>query len=147
MDSIACYTAEAGLFTGISLYLLKISTMDIEKLEQEVTRILAGKDSAPDYSEIRQELLQKGYNQEELRYMMALVDERLLTNLQKGGQSKTARRNMLLGAAMSLTGLLVVLATYFGQQIAKEVTYVALVVFAVGYLVFRNGFRNRSSNL
>jgi len=117
--------------------------MEIDKLEHEVNLILARDDGSLDYSRIRQELQHKGYNQEELQYMMALVDERLLTNLEKGGQNKAAKRNMVLGAALSLTGLLVVLASYFGQQVAKEVTFIALVVFAVGYLVFRHGFRNR----
>jgi hypothetical protein len=44
-------------------------------------------------------------------------------------------------------GLAVVLASYFGQQLPKEATYVALVVFAIGYLVFRHGYRNRGSDL
>ena len=117
--------------------------MEVEKLEQEVKNILGREDGSRNYAEIRQELQQKGYNQEELQYMMSLVDERLLTGLQKGGQSKTSKRNMILGAALSLTGLVVVVARYLGQPIAKEVTYLALVVFAVGYLVFRHGFRNR----
>jgi cation transport ATPase len=121
--------------------------MDVEKLEQEVKNILVRADSSRNYAEIRQELQQKGYSQKELRYMMALVDQRLLSSLEKGGQSKSSKRNIILGAALSLMGLAVVLASYFGQQLPKEATYVALVVFAIGYLVFRHGYRNRGSDL
>ncbi len=119
--------------------------MDIEKLDQEVSRILNREGGSGNYAEIRQELQQKGFNQQELRYMMELVDERLLASLEKGSKGKTAKRNMILGIALSITGLIVVLSSYFGQQVPKEMTYVALIVFAVGYLVFRHGFRNRNS--
>lgn len=121
--------------------------MEVEKLEQEVKTILGRADGPRNYAEIRQELQQKGYSQEELKFMMALVDERLLSSLKKGGQSKTSKRNMILGAALSLAGLMLVVARYLGQPIAKEVTYIALVVFAIGYLVFRHGFRNRKEEI
>ena len=117
--------------------------MDIEKLDKEVDQILSRADGPKEYAEIRGELLDKGYQQEELTYMMGLIDERMLANLEKGGQSKTAVRNMVLGGILSLAGLLVILTSYLGNPAPKEVYYVALVVFAVGYLVFRNGFRKR----
>jgi hypothetical protein len=117
--------------------------MDIEKLDREVDQILAREKYSANYERIRGELREKGYNQQELGYMMGLIDERLLSNLQKGGQNRVARRNMVLGGILSLVGLLVILSAYFGKPAVKEVYYVALVIFALGYLVFRNGFRRR----
>lgn len=119
--------------------------MDVEKLDQEVLDILSRKDSSSSYADIREELIEKGYNQEELRYILGLVDEQLLDNLDNGGQNRAAKRNMVLGGVLSFIGLLVIGASYFGQQAPREVYYVSLVVFAVGYLVFRNGFRRRNS--
>lgn len=118
--------------------------MDIDKLDQEINHILSNNDGTRSYAEIREELIGKGYNQQELKYILGLVDEKLINKLDTGSQSKVSKRNMLLGGALSLTGLLVILTSYFGQPLPKEISYVALVVFAVGYLVFRNGFRRRN---
>lgn len=120
--------------------------MDIEKLDQEVAQILARETNSANYEEIRHELQQKGYNQQELLYMMGLIDERLLSNLDKGGKNKNAQRNMVLGGILSIAALLVILTSYFGSPAPKEVYYVALVVFAVGYLVFRSGFHRRKEH-
>ena len=117
--------------------------MDQHKLDQEVKKILSNNDGTKDYSQIRSELVERGYNDEELRYILGLVDEKLLSTMSRGGQGRVAKRNMLLGGILSLIGLLVIMTSYFGQKAQKEVYYVALVVFAVGYLVFRNGFRRR----
>ena len=120
--------------------------MDIEKLDRQVEQILARDVGQAEYAEIRNELQEKGYNQEELRYMMSLIDDRLLANLESGGQNKTAMRNMILGGVLSLGSLMVILSSYFGNPVPKEISYLALIVFAVGYLVFRNGFRNRKGS-
>ena len=120
--------------------------MDIEKLDQEVRQILLNKDETRGYSEIRDELVEKGYNQDELSYIMGLVDEKLLSKVDINHESRIAKRNMVLGGILSLIGLTVTANSYFGQQAPKEVYYVSLVIFAVGYLVFRNGYRRRSKN-
>ncbi len=119
--------------------------MDIEKLDLEVDQILTRDTISANYQEIREELIAKGYDQEELRYMMGIIDEKLLSTVQKGGLNKNARRNMVIGGVLSLVGLMVILSAYFGKPATKEVYYVALVIFAVGYLVFRNGFRKRGA--
>lgn len=119
--------------------------MDVDKLEREVKEMLAGEVGERSYSEIREELIGKGYNQHELRYIMGLVDEKLLAKADQGGQGRIAKRNMILGGILSVTGLLIILTSYFGNQAPKEVYYVALVAFAVGYLIFRNGFRRRDT--
>ncbi len=94
-------------------------------------------------SEIREELIANGYSQEEMGYIMGMVDDKLLTVLTKGNQRNVSIRNMIIGSMLALIALAVIGASYFGQQVPKEVYYVALVVFAVGYLVFRYGFRKR----
>lgn len=105
--------------------------------------ILSQEDGSRSYSEIREDLVGKGYDQEELRYILGAVDEKLISKLDQGGEGRVAKRNMVLGGILSIAGLLVTAGSYFGQQAPKEVYYVSLVVFAVGYLVFRNGFRRR----
>jgi len=120
--------------------------MDIERLDQEVENVLANhRDKS--YGEIRQYLVDKGYQPEELKYILGLVDEKLLTTMERGGTSKVSRRNMMLGGALGLTGLAVVLVPFFGQPVPKELSYIALVLFAVGYLVFRNGYRRRKEEM
>jgi hypothetical protein len=119
--------------------------MDIDKLDQEIAQILSTNGGTRSYAEIRDELVGRGYSQEELQYILGLVDEQLLNKLDTGGQSKVSKRNMLVGGALCLTGLTVILVAYFGQSLPKEINYIALVVFALGYLVFRNGFRRRNS--
>ena len=117
--------------------------MDIEKLDREVQDLLDREDGSRSYTEIREELVSKGYDQHELQYMMGMVDEKLLSKLDDGGESRVAKRNMVLGGILSLAGLSVIVGSYLGQPAAKEVYYVSLVVFAVGYLVFRNGYKRR----
>ena len=120
--------------------------MDFDKLDEEVKRILSQEEGGPRaYSEIRQQLVEMGYSQEEMKYILGIVDDQLLIKLDKGGQNKVAQRNMVIGAALAVIGLLVIGASYFGKQAPKEIYYVSLVVFAVGYLVFRNGFRRRGA--
>jgi uncharacterized membrane protein YeaQ/YmgE (transglycosylase-associated protein family) len=119
--------------------------MDIDKLDEEVRRILSRKDGTRTYSEIREELIENGYSQQEMGYIMGIVDEKLLTSLDKGDQKKAAVRNMIIGAVMAIVALTVISASYFGSVAPKEVYYVSLVVFVVGYLVFRNGFRRRGA--
>jgi len=118
--------------------------MDIDKLEKKIKKILSQEDGTRTYSEIREELIKNGYSQQEMGYIMGIVDEKLLTSLDKGDQKKAAVRNMIIGAVMAIVALTVISASYFGSMAPKEVYYVSLVVFAVGYLVFRNGFRRRS---
>jgi hypothetical protein len=120
--------------------------MDFDKLDEEVKRILSQEGGPRAYSEIRQQLVEMGYNQEEMKYILGLVDDQLLIKLDKGGENKVAQRNMVIGAVLAVIGLLVIGASYFGNQAPKEIYYVSLVVFAVGYLVFRNGFRRRKGN-
>jgi hypothetical protein len=116
--------------------------MDFEKLDREVREILDQEDGSRSYTEIREGLLSRGYQQEEIQYIMGIVDEKLLSKLDTG-ESRVAIRNMVLGGILSLTGLGVTVGSYLGQPASKEVYYVSLVVFAVGYLVFRNGYRRR----
>ena len=117
--------------------------MDFDRLDQEVSNLLDKEDGSRSYTEIREDLLSKGYNQQELKYIMGIVDEKLLSKLDDGGESRVAKRNMVLGGILSLAGLAVIAGSYFGQPAPKEVYYVSLVVFAVGYLVFRNGYKRR----
>ena len=118
--------------------------MDFEQLDQEVDNILSShRDKS--YAEIRQYLIHKGYQQEELKYILGLVDEKLLTNLESSGGTKTSSRNMMLGGAIGITGLVIIAASYFGQPVPKELNYIALVLFALGYLIFRKGYRSRDS--
>ncbi|GJM30932.1 MAG: hypothetical protein DHS20C17_35670 [Cyclobacteriaceae bacterium] len=119
--------------------------MDFEKLDREIEDILSRNHGTGTYAEIREQLIAKGYNQQELKYILGLVDEKLLTTLDTGGQSKISKRNMLIGGVLSISGLGVFLAGYFGQQTPKEVSYIALVLFALGYFIFRKGFRGRNS--
>ena len=118
--------------------------MDTEKLDREVQEILAKNEGGLNYSEERERLIAKGYNPQELKYILGLVDEKLLSAINTGGEKKKAKRNMLIGGAIGITGLVVLLSSYFGQPVAKELNYIALVLFAVGYLVFRNGYKNRN---
>ena len=113
-------------------------------MDNEVRRILMQKDDPRTYSEIRDELIEKGYSQEELNYVLGMVDDKLPAKSISGNQQKTATRNMLLGGVLAVIALMVIGSSYLGQTAPKEVYYVSLVVFAVGYLIFRNGFRNRS---
>lgn len=118
--------------------------MDTEKLDREVQQILAKKDGSLSYSELREHLIAKGYNPQELKYILGLVDEKLLSTVSSGGEKKKAKRNMLIGGAIGITGLVVILSSYVGQPVAKELNYIALVLFAVGYLIFRKGYKNRN---
>ena len=120
--------------------------MDFEKLDREVREILDQEDGSRSYTEIREGLLSRGYQQEEIQYIMGIVDEKLLSKLDGGGESRVAIRNMVLGGILCLTGLGVTVGSYLGQPASKEVYYVSLVVFAVGYLVFRNGYRRRQQS-
>jgi len=117
--------------------------MDIDKLDKDVRRILTQKDVLRTYSEIREELIEKGYSKEELNYVLGMVDDKLPAKSISGNQQKTATRNMLLGGILAVIALVVIGSSYLGQRAPKEVYYVSLVIFAVGYLIFRNGFRNR----
>ena len=96
--------------------------MDFDKLDEEVKRILSQVEGGPRaYSEIRQQLVEMGYSQEEMKYIMGIVDDQLLIKLDKGGQNKVAQRNMVIGAALAVIGLLVIGASYFGKQAPKEI--------------------------
>ncbi len=117
--------------------------MDIDKLDEEVKRILSRVDGPQPYSEIREELIESSYSQEEMKYIMGMVDDKLLTSIDKGDLRKAAIRNMIIGSILAIVSLTVIGGSYFGQQAPKEVYYVSLVIFAIGYLVFRNGFRRR----
>ena len=119
--------------------------MDIDKLDNEVRRILTQRDAPPTYSEIREELIEKGYSQEDLNYVLSMVDDKLPAKSISGNQQKSATRNMLLGGILAVIALVVIGSSYLGQRAPKEIYYVSLVVFAVGYLIFRNGFRNRNA--
>jgi len=125
------------------IYFEQLTVMDIDKLDEEVKRFLSREDGFRAYSEIREELIEKGYNKEETGYIMGMVDDKLLANLDKGNQRRGATRNMIIGSILAIVALTVIGASYFGTKATKEVYYVSLVVFAVGYLVFRNGFRRR----
>lgn len=118
--------------------------MDFDKLDKEVRRILTQKDDPQTYSEIREELIEKGYSQEELNYVLGIVDDKLPAKSISGNQQKTVTRNMLLGGILAVIALVVIGSSYLGQRVPKEIYYVSLVLFAVGYLIFRNGFRNRA---
>ena len=120
--------------------------MDIDKLDNEVSRILTQKDVPATYSEIRQDLIEKGYSQEELNYVLGMVDDKLPTKMISGNQKKTATKNMVLGGSLAVIALVVIGSSYLGQRAPKELYYVSLVLFSVGYLIFRNGFRNRSGD-
>jgi len=109
--------------------------MDIDKLDKKIKQILSQEDGARTYSEIREELIANGFSQEEM------VDDKLLTSIDKGDLRKVAIRNMIIGSILAIVSLTVIGGSYFGQQAPKEVYYVSLVIFAVGYLVFRDGFR------
>ena len=116
--------------------------MDFEKLDREVREILDQEDGSGSYTEIREGLLSRGYQQEEIQYIMGIVDEKLLSKLDNG-ESRVAVRNMVLGGILSFIGLAITIGSYLGQPAPREVYYVSLVVFAVGYLIFRNGYRRR----
>ena len=113
-------------------------------MDNEVRRILTKKDDPRIYSEIREELIDKGYSQEELNYVLGMVDDKLPAKSISGNQQKTATRNMLLGGILAVIALVVIGSSYIGQRAPKEIYYVSLVLFAVSYLIFRNGFRNRT---
>lgn len=117
--------------------------MDIDKLDKKIKQILSQEEGARTYSEIREELIANGFNQEEMKYIMSLVDDKLLTSIDKGDLRKVAIRNMIIGSILAIVSLTVIGGSYFGQQAPKEVYYLSLVIFAVGYLVFRHGFRRR----
>lgn len=117
--------------------------MDIDKLDKKIKQILSQEEGARTYSEIREELIANGFSQEEMKYIMGMVDDKLLTSIDKGDLRKVAIRNMIIGSILAIVSLTVIGGSYFGQQAPKEVYYVSLVIFAVGYLVFRNGFRRR----
>lgn len=112
-------------------------------MDNEVRRILTQKDDSPTYSEIREELMEKGYSQEDLNYVLGMVDDKLPAKSISGNQKKTATRNMILGGILAVIALLVIGSSYLGQRAPKEMYYVSLVIFGVGYLIFRNGFRKR----
>ena len=123
------------------IYFEYLTVMDIDKLDKKINQILSQEDGARTYSEIREELIANGFSQEEMKYIMSLVDDKLLTSIDKGDLRKVAIRNMIIGSILAIVSLTVIGGSYFGQQAPKEVYYVSLVIFAVGYLVFRYGFR------
>ncbi len=120
--------------------------MEYQKLNNRVSDLLRDGLQNRDYSDIRQTLISEGYAEEEVKYMMEIVDEKGIIPTAEEVQKDRPNRNIVLGGIMCLIAMITVGTLFMGQKAPKEVYYVALVIFALGYYILRTGLKQRSDS-
>ena len=118
--------------------------MDFHRLDQKISELLAHNLHNQSYSEIREALSNEGFQEQEVQYMMRVIDEKGIIPTAKRTSKSSFTRNILLGAALCLISFVTVISLYLGQKTEKEVYYVAIAIFALGYYILRTGLKKRS---
>ena len=118
--------------------------MDFHRLDQKISQLLAQDLQNRSYSEIREGLSEEGFQEDEVRYMMRAIDEKGLIPAAKSQGKSSPNKNILLGAALCLISFVTVISLYLGPQTEKEVYYVAIAIFVLGYYILRKGLKMRS---
>ncbi len=119
--------------------------MDIDKLNREIERILSSDLSSREYSDIKRELTELGYDQAEQLYILREIDEKGLM-VSATATAHPGRGKIILGGILCVISLLVVGSLYLGPATAREVYYVSLALFAIGYFILRSGIRTRNES-
>ena len=117
--------------------------MDTPRLDQEISRLLENDLSQKSYSDLSQELQARGYNQMERRYIMEAVEEKFLIPQAESKIQPNYKLKIILGSVQGVLSLLTVGSLYFGQSATREIYYVALAVFALGYYLLRSGLKEK----
>lgn len=117
--------------------------MDTPRLDQEISKLLEHDLSHKSYSDLSQELQAKGYSQMERRYIMEALEEKVLIPQAESKIQPNYQLKIILGSVLGVISLLTVSSLYFGQSATREIYYVALAVFALGYYLLRSGLKEK----
>ncbi len=117
--------------------------MNIEKLEDEITRIVDEGLKDKSYSDVKEELLSLGYNSEEMSYILSAVDERAIFPLAQATTSGTYLPKIVIGSIVCVISLVVVASLYIDKSTNKEIYLVSLALFVVGYAILRSGLKQK----
>jgi len=120
--------------------------MDIPGLNKEIARMLESDLSNSSYSELSDDLQSRGFNQQERVYIMNALEEKVLIPQAEAKIKPNFRFKISVGIILCVLSLLTVGSLYFGQQTTREIYYVALAVFALGYYILRSGLKERSAD-
>lgn len=119
--------------------------MDYQKLDKKVSDLLRAGLLNKDYAEIREGLLNEGYEQDEVRYMMQVIDDKGIIPSAKEVQKDAPNKNIIIGGILCLISMITVGSLFLGQRATKEVYYVSLVIFVLGYYILRTGLKQRTN--
>lgn len=119
--------------------------MDYKRLDNKISSILDSDLHSKTYGDIKEELKQGGYGQDEIKYIMGTIDDRGLIPVAKTRKS-SPRIDMIIGGVLCLVALGVVISLYLGARASREVYFAAIALFALGYFIFRWGYKQKGKS-
>jgi hypothetical protein len=119
--------------------------MNNTELDQEIKRLLESDLSDMSYSDLSTQLKDKGYDQTQRRYIMDALEEKVLIPQAEAHIKPNFKLKIVVGSVLCLLSLVTVGSLYLGQSATREVYYVAIAVFAVGYYILRGGLKEKRS--
>ncbi len=117
--------------------------MNTSELDREIKRLLESDLKDLSYSDLSVKLQQQGFDQQQRRYIMDALEEKVLIPQAEARIKPNFKLKIVVGSVLCLLSLVTVGSLYFGQSTTQEVYYVALAVFAVGYYILRGGLKEK----